>query len=192
MFTPGWSSVELLRYHAGMPLPDLTSHESSASEDLKSLGAAVASSTRVLRQFRIVFNAVRSHFRNVEKAAGIGGAQVWALSVIDGSRGIGINELARSLDVHQSTASNLVKGLVAQGLVEQKKSDIDRRAVVLMLSASGKAVLHKAPMPFAGVLPDALASMDEETLARLEADLASLIFALEAGNAGANTPLADI
>ena len=39
--------------------------------------AAVA----VLRQFRQVFNAVKSHFQQVEKTVGMGGAQVWALSI---------------------------------------------------------------------------------------------------------------
>lgn len=148
--------------------------------------------TKVLRQFRIVFNAVKTHFRNVEKQAGIGGSQLWALSVISQQPGIGVGELARALDVHQTTASNLVKALVSQGLIEQRKSGPDRRAVSMSLSQAGKASLDKAPAPFAGVLPDALASLDGETLLRLEQDLGTLITALEAGTSGANTPLADL
>ncbi|HWJ96252.1 MAG TPA: MarR family transcriptional regulator, partial [Telluria sp.] len=46
--------------------------------------------TRVLRQFRIVFNAVKTHFRQVEREAGVGGAQLWALSVIERTPGIGV------------------------------------------------------------------------------------------------------
>lgn len=157
-------------------------------------GAAVdvAPETRVLRQFRVVFNAVKTHFRNVEKAAGIGGSQLWALSVIARRPGIGLNELARELDIHQTTASNLVKALVAQGLVAQDKAGSDRRTVSMTLSAAGQASLAKAPLPFAGVLPDALAALDAATLARMERDLGALILALEAGNAGADTPLADL
>jgi DNA-binding MarR family transcriptional regulator len=150
------------------------------------------SPTKVLRQFRIVFNAVKTHFRNVEKQAGIGGSQLWALSVISQQPGIGVGELARALDVHQTTASNLVKALVSQGLIEQRKSGPDRRAVSMSLSHAGKTSLDKAPAPFAGVLPDALASLDGETLLRLEQDLGTLITALEAGTSGADTPLADL
>ena len=149
-------------------------------------------STRVLRQFRIVFNAVKTHFRSVEKAAGIGGAQLWALSVIQQQPGIGVNGLAREMDIHQTTASNLVKTLMTQGLIAQEKSSSDRRTVAMTLSAAGEESLRKAPMPFAGVLPDALASMDAATLSRLERDLSTLILALEAGNAGADTPLSDL
>lgn len=169
-------------------------HRAMQNDPLSPSGAAVdvAPETRVLRQFRVVFNAVKTHFRNVEKAAGIGGSQLWALSVIARRPGIGVNELARELDIHQTTASNLVKALVTQGLVAQDKAGSDRRTVSMTLSAAGQASLAKAPLPFAGVLPDALATLDAATLARMERDLGALILALEAGNAGAGTPLADL
>lgn len=57
---------------------------------------------RVLRQFRVVFNAVRTHFRAVEKQAGVAGAQLWALSVAGQRPGLGVSELARAMDIHQS------------------------------------------------------------------------------------------
>jgi DNA-binding MarR family transcriptional regulator len=146
----------------------------------------------VLRQFRVVFNAVKTHFRQVEREAGLGGAQLWALSVIAGSPGIGVTDLARALDIHQSTASNLIKVLVERGLVGAAREAADRRGVALRVLPEGQQVLATAPGPFAGVLPDALASLDEATLARLEADLAKLIEALAADEAGANVLLAQL
>lgn len=151
-----------------------------------------SSPTRVLRQFRIVFNAVKTHFRNVEKAAGIGGSQLWALSVVQQRPGISVGELARALDVHQTTASNLLRSLAAQGLVAMGRNGTDRRAVTVSLLPAGEARLDSAPAPFAGVLPDALATLDAGTLARMEHDLNILITALEAGTAGADIPLADL
>ncbi len=151
-----------------------------------------APTTRVLRQFRVVFNAVKTHFRQVEKDVGIGGAQLWALSVIRSSPGIGVNELAGAMDIHQSTASNLVKTLVKQEMIVAAKNGTDRRAVTLQLSPNGAKVLRKAPAPFAGVLPDALASLDAQTLARLDKDLGKLIVALQADESAATTPLAEL
>jgi DNA-binding MarR family transcriptional regulator len=148
--------------------------------------------TRVLRQFRIVFNAVKTHFRQVEREAGLGGAQLWALSVIAQSPGIGVTELARSLDIHQSTASNLVRTLTARGLVSAAREGFDRRGVALRPLPAADALLRRAPLPFAGVLPDALCSLDAATLERLEADLASLIALLAADEAGAQVPLAQL
>lgn len=154
------------------------------------LGAAEpAPSTRVLRQFRIVFNAVKTHFRQVERDAGVGGAQLWALAVVGRRPGIGVTGLARELDIHQSTASNLTRTLIERGLVSAAREGLDRRSVALRLLPAGEQVLGSAPMPFTGVLPDALSALDAPTLARLEQDLAKLIAVLAADEAGASVPL---
>lgn len=144
---------------------------------------------RVLRRFRIVFNAVKGHFRSVERKAGISGAQVWALSIVQAHPGIGVSELARAMDVHQSTASNLVRALIAAGLVVSARAGSDRRTVQLQLTAPGQKILKKAPGPFTGVLPDALQRLDAATLARLERDLTVLIDALGSNQSAAQTPM---
>ncbi|WP_342116376.1 MarR family winged helix-turn-helix transcriptional regulator [Pseudoduganella sp. OTU4001] len=149
-------------------------------------------SVRVLRQFRILFNAVRTHFREVERTAGIGGAQLWALSVISQRPGIGVSELARALDIHQTTASNLVKALVEQTLIAAKPSETDRRAVALNATVQGKRILKSAPTPFSGVLPAALQKMTPKQLARLEKDLGALITEVAPKANAARTPLADL
>jgi DNA-binding MarR family transcriptional regulator len=148
--------------------------------------------TRVLRQFRVVFNAVKSHFRQVERLSGVGGAQLWALSVIERRPGIGVTDLSRELDIHQSTASNLIKSLTERGLLTAAREGMDRRSVALRIAPEGEAVLRSAPMPFAGVLPDALASLDPDTLGRLEHDLSKLILMLEADEASGKVPLAQL
>jgi DNA-binding MarR family transcriptional regulator len=148
-----------------------------------------APATRVLRQFRIVFNSVKTHFRQVEREAGVGGAQLWALSVIARRPGIGVTDLSRELDIHQSTASNLIKSLTERGLVTAAREGMDRRSVALRIAADGEAVLRSAPMPFTGVLPDALSSLDPDTLVRLEEDLNKLIVLLEADEASAKVLL---
>jgi len=147
---------------------------------------------RVLRRFRVVFNAVKTHFQQVEKKAGVGGAQLWALSVIRANPGIGVNGLASTMDVHQTTASNLVKALVTAEMVAAEKNGPDRRAVQLRILPAGRGVLRKAPGPFAGVLPEALATLDAETLERLDHDLALLIEALHADDRAAGIPLAQM
>jgi DNA-binding MarR family transcriptional regulator len=164
---------------------------SQAPETAESTQAAVPA-TRVLRQFRVVFNSVKSHFRQVEREAGVGGAQLWALSVIERRPAIGVTELSRELDIHQSTASNLIKSLTERGLVTAAREGMDRRSVALRISPEGEAVLKSAPMPFAGVLPDALSSLDPATLERLEGDLGKLIALLEADESSAKVPLSQL
>lgn len=150
------------------------------------------SPARVLRQFRVVFNAVKTHFRHVEQAAGLGGAQVWALSVIRDQPGVGVKELARTLDIKQSTASNLVRGLLERDMVAATRDGPDRRTVALHLRDEGAAVLARVPGPFAGVLPDALDALDAATLMRLEEDLGRLIGILGVDSEAGGVPLAEL
>lgn len=147
---------------------------------------------QVLRQFRVVFNAVRTHFQQVEKRVGIGGAQVWALNVIQQRPGVGMNELAQAMDVHQSTASNLVRQLVKRQLVRTEKSTVDRRGVHLYVEPAALTLLQGVPGPYEGVLPEALQQLAPDTLARLQADLTQVIHALKADEQAGGIPLAEL
>ena len=160
----------------------------AADPPLDNEQAAIA----VLRQFRQVFNAVKSHFQQVEKTVGMGGAQVWALSVVREQPGIGVGALAKAMSIHQSTASNLVRTLIDREMVVAVKQGADRRAVQLNLLPAGAKVLHNAPGPFAGLLPDALKSLPADTLMRLQADLGQLIVKIAADEAAGSIPLSDI
>lgn len=151
-----------------------------------------ASAARVLRQFRQVFNAVKTHFQQVEKKTGVGGAQLWALSLIRARPGIGVNALAEAMDVHQSTPSNLVKTLAEREYITVSKSSLDRRSVELTILPPGTRLLKKAPGPFTGVLPDALSQLQPDTLARLEEDLAELLALLKPDDRAAKTHLSQI
>ena len=151
-----------------------------------------APSMQVLRQFRQIFNAVKTHFRQVENQAGLGGAQLWALGLVREHRGIGVSELARRMDVHQSTASNLVRSLTEKGLIATSKDEADRRSVQLSMLPAGTRALRASPGPFEGVLPDALRALDPELLARMQADLAVLIRALQAEGTDGQTPLSEM
>ncbi len=146
-------------------------------------------SKRVLRKFRLVFNTVKTHFQSIEKKVGIGGAQVWALSIIASNEGIGVNDLAIALDIHQTTASNLVRGLVKLEMVEVRKDGADRRTVQLHVLPAGAKILKRAPAPFSGVLPHALEQLDAKTLERLDQDLAKLMRLIDTDASAARIPL---
>jgi len=152
----------------------------------------VEPATRVLRKFRSVFNAVKTHFQQVEKRVGIGGAQLWALSVVQVQPDIGVGGLARAMDIHQTTASNLVKAMVTAGLLVASRHAADRRALCLRVTPDGAHLLKKAPGPAAGVLPEALATLDAATLARLDDDLGTLLDKLKADPRAVGIPLAQM
>lgn len=151
---------------------------------------AADASARVLRQFRLIFSSIRRHFQTIEKVAGVGGAQIWALSLIAQSPGMAVTQLAHAMDIHQSTASNLVRALLKAGFIHNEKSVQDKRVAELYPLPEGLKLLKKVPGPYTGVLPMALTELAPETLSNLERDLDALIKKLDVDEASAQTPMA--
>lgn len=143
----------------------------------------------LLQQFRVVLKAVKSHFQQVERVTGVGGSQIWALSLVAAQPGMTVGELARSLSVRQPTASVLARHLVQQRLIESVPNPQDRRSVQLYPTAAGQLLLQRAPQPLSGVLPKALADLDAATQQRMIRDMGALIHAMGADPGGAGTPL---
>lgn len=172
----------------GMLLTTVDPHVTQKEE----IRAEPRATAQVLRRFRVVFNAVRSNFQQVEKQVGLGGAPVWALSVIRDHPGIGVSGIAGNMDIHQSTASNLVKTLLRKELISLSKAPEDRRNVQLHVLPAGLAVLKQISGPFEGVLPLALGKLPQETLQRLDQDLGTLIQLLKADEHAGGIPLAEL
>lgn len=152
---------------------------------------AVDPAVQALRRFRVIFNAVRTHFQQVEKITGTGAAQLRAMSILREQPGIRLSELARAMDVHQSTVSNLVKTMIGRGLVATARDGSDRRVLHLHLLPAGGKILQRMGAPYIGVLPQALGALPPRTLRRLNADLDVLIAAMHIDDTAALTPLAD-
>lgn len=144
---------------------------------------------RVLRQFRMVFAAVRSHFKHIEQSVGLGGAQAWALSLIAEQPGIDTSTLTKILNIRQSTVSQALKGLQKRGLIQVDTHDSVLR---LSLTTTGRALACRIPAPSAGVLPIALKALPAEAIGQLEHNLATLIQLLSADPLAADIPLSEI
>lgn len=129
----------------------------------------------ILGQFRIIFRSVRKHFQSVEERLGISGALLWALAVIAERPGINTTGLARAMSIHQSTASNILAKLCAQGLVRRERSQRDNRVAGLFVTESGASRLRQAPGPVRGLLPDALGRLPEAAQRDLYGNLQLLL-----------------
>jgi DNA-binding MarR family transcriptional regulator len=139
------------------------------------LNSNARTATEALRQFRVIFGAVRQHFQAVEKACGISGAQIWAMAALRQTPGMKVSELAKALSIHASTASNLLDKIEKAGLIRRERNSVDQRVVRLYLTSAGEKALERAPQPLTGILTHALSQLPDEALARLNQDLATLI-----------------
>ena len=146
-----------------------------------------------LGKFRIIFGAIRQHFRAVEKACGVSGAQIWVMATLMESPGLRVTELAEALSIHASTASNLLDKIEKNGLIRRERGKDDQRVVRLFLTEAGQAALAAAPQPFTGVLPHALGQLPPEILDRLCRDLDTVISHMDVTNRrDAQHPLSEL
>jgi MarR family transcriptional regulator, organic hydroperoxide resistance regulator len=147
----------------------------------------------VLGQFRILFKSVRRHYGEVQRRAGIGGAQLWALSHIASHPEIKPGELARALAIHPSTASNLLRDLEKLALVTKRRQRKDQRAVQLWATSKGLQILKRAPRPLIGVLQQALSDSSLSDLNVLHRQLDRLVASMTAKDTGARSiPLSSL
>lgn len=147
----------------------------------------------VLKQFRVIFKSVKSHFSDVESQCSISGSQLWALSLVVATPGLKVSELAKGMAVHQSTASNLVDRLCTLGVMFKNRSTSDQRIVHLHPTKLGIDLVAKAPQPAEGILPNALSQLSDESLLELNRRLEEVIQQLQPVVKSAEaTPLADI
>lgn len=73
--------------------------------------------------------------------------------LVRGNPGIGVNALAKAMDSHQTTASNLVKSLLKLEMLAAEQDGPGHRALQLRLLSAGTRVLRRARGPFAGGCP---------------------------------------
>ncbi|WP_018233314.1 MarR family winged helix-turn-helix transcriptional regulator [Thioalkalivibrio thiocyanodenitrificans] len=152
---------------AGSPGPD----------DARTPPAGVQS---VIRQLRVVYRALQTHSRSIEKACGVSAAQLWALWELRRAPGLRVGDLSQRLLIHPSTASNMLDKLEDKRLVERRRTGMDQRVVSLFLTDRGETLLRAAPAPAQGDLNRALQALPEQQLAALESGLAALLERMEA------------
>ena len=147
----------------------------------------------VLKLFRIIVKSIRGHYQMVENRSGVSGAQLWALAHIAGNPGTKVGELASTLAIHQSTASNLVRRLESLGLVERNRPRHDQRSVILKLTPGGRDAMSRAPRPLIGVLQQGLSDIPESSLDALHRHLGVLIRTMKSKDTGGRSiPLSEM
>jgi DNA-binding MarR family transcriptional regulator len=129
----------------------------------------------VLQHLRELYRVSQQHFQRVEVRCGLSGAQLWALSELKARPGSTISELASTLSVHLSTASNLLDRLEDKKLVRRRRGPPDQRVVRVIVTPEGENMLRLAPKPAEGIIQDALQRMPRDALVRLDRDLETLL-----------------
>ena len=143
---------------------------SSAIGHLRALEGARQPSGRIaeaLQAVRGLVQALTQSARAVESKTGVTNAQLFLLRQIRDHPNITVNELAARAMTHQSTVSIVLSRLERRDLITRGTSQIDRRSVVLRLTAAGRRLLRRAPTPATSEILDALQRLTPTELSAL-------------------------
>jgi DNA-binding MarR family transcriptional regulator len=105
----------------------------------------VREANRAMGGLRRIVRALRVGNIRAEASHGISSAQLFALRAIDSDPGGSLLDLAARTLTSQSTVSEVVARLVAQGLATRVASTEDRRRIELRISAKGRQILKASP-----------------------------------------------
>jgi DNA-binding MarR family transcriptional regulator len=108
--------------------------------------AEVGDLDRALNSLRRMVRAIRVSSRAAEDSLKISGAQLFVLQQLAAHPAASLGELAARTLTHQSSVSVVVSRLVARRLVARRASFADGRRIELSLTATGRALLARAPV----------------------------------------------
>lgn len=95
--------------------------------------------------FRRVIRAVDLHSRALVHSHGLTGPQAMALKEVTSAGAITAGELARRISLSQATVTDIVKRLESRGLLRRTRDQVDKRRVLISVTARGEAVHASAP-----------------------------------------------
>lgn len=127
---------------------------------------------QILRSIRRIMRSTDLYSKRVALEYGVTVPQLVCLQALADGGEMPAGDLARAVDLSQSTCVGIVDRLEAKGWIERSRSTDDRRKILLRATAAGRELCARAP----SLLQDTLAS----GLARLtEAEQSRIVEALE-------------
>jgi len=106
-------------------------------------------------------------------------AMLRALSVLDEHGALRVSEFARIDGCSQPTATTLLRRMATAGLTSRTTDPGDSRAVVVELTAAGRARLAASRRTIGTALTTRLPGFDADRLAHLDSELTDLLLALK-------------
>ena len=94
---------------------------------------------------RRILRATELYGKDLARAAGLTAVQVRVLQVIAETGTSTPTAIAARMGVSQATMTALIDRLQAKALVERRRSDADRRQMIVAITDAGRGALERAP-----------------------------------------------
>ena len=93
---------------------------------------------------RKIIQSIALNSRSLVKRVGLTGPQLVILQEVADSGEVPVGAVARAVSLSQGTVTDIVERMEKRGLVDRRRSDFDRRRVLVHATESGKQLLEKA------------------------------------------------
>jgi MarR family transcriptional regulator, organic hydroperoxide resistance regulator len=141
-----------------------------------------AAISEIMQSLRRIFKAIQDYSRQVSKAYGITGPQLWVIKTISLNRGLLLRDLAERMYLHPSTITGLIDALEAKGYVTRVRGTADRRVVKVQLTPKGRRLAKMAPEPAQGKMINGLTHLKNQEVALIHRSVKKLVTMMEAQN----------
>jgi DNA-binding MarR family transcriptional regulator len=150
---------------------------------------------RILTAIRRVIRAVDKYSRKINTELGLTSPQLLCLDALEKQEQMITKELAKSINLSESTVIGIVDRLEAKQYVLRQRSKEDRRKVYLSLTDAGRGILKETPSLLQDRFCSALLELDINELNTITQSLERVVELMEAENLDASPnllPYADI
>lgn len=123
---------------------------------------------------RRVVRGLRVAARQVEAAAPVSAAQLFVLQQLAGAPPMSLRELAERTLTDRTSVAHLLERLEAQGCIERRRSERDRRSSEITITDRGRVLLARAPASPTAQLLDAMGRLSAAEIGALALGLRRL------------------
>ena len=99
----------------------------------------------VLIALRKIIQAIDLNSRQLVKRVGLTGPQLIILKEISNLGQVTIGEIAQAVSLSQATVTGILDRMEKRGLIQRKRSDHDKRKIMIHITADAGRVLQAAP-----------------------------------------------
>jgi DNA-binding MarR family transcriptional regulator len=128
-----------------------------------------------LKALRSLFWAAQEDYRQLEQATGLSSAEVRALTLVAQHPGLTVSALASKMRLSLPSISNMLRHLVASGLVTRTRLEKDQRTVLLHATAQAQTQLSQSRGGGSGLLKTLIDELDDNGLQQLNGGLRAML-----------------
>ncbi len=99
----------------------------------------------VLIAIRKIIQSIAMNSKSLVKRVGLTGPQLMILQEVAYAGEVSVGEVAKAISLSQGTVTGILERMEKKGLVARRRSDFDRRRVLVQATAGGKQLLETAP-----------------------------------------------